>query len=243
MKKIEPQNMRQHLMSNQSRLSTAEDVAQEIEDHWDATQEFSCDDKGQGGFIAPVGFGPEKFGFQPERGEQRKFGGYCNRCWRIGHKEAQRWFKQEYMKSNPSRDPLQRHSREWSNTSEKGPGHSQRQGKGKGKRKHAGKGNHNQDRAGSPNEDGQRRLGYFDTKSQRVEFVGDVQENGDFETPRLDGAAYVSCVQKCKSVMMDSTKLPSSSKRVSDGSEEPAGTHEHFDQSTGDVLFRRWMSR
>ena len=125
MNKIAPQNMRQHLMSNQSRLSTAEDSAQEIEDHWDATQEFSCDDKGQGGFIAPVGFGPEKFGFQPERGEQRKFGGNCNRCWRIGHKEAQRWFKQEYMKSNPSRDPLQRHSREWSNTSEKGPGHSQ----------------------------------------------------------------------------------------------------------------------
>ena len=31
--------------------------------------------------------------------------------------------------------------------------------------------------------------------------------------------------------------LPSSSKRVSDGSEEPAGTHEKFDQSTGEVLF------
>ena len=38
----------------------------------------------------------------------RKFGGYCNWCWRIGHKEAQCWFKQEYMKSNPSQDPLQR---------------------------------------------------------------------------------------------------------------------------------------
>ena len=35
---------------------------------------------------------------------------------------------------------------------------------------------------------------------------------------------------------MDSTELPSSSKRVSDGSEEPAGTHEKFDQSTGEVL-------
>ena len=33
-------------------------------------------------------------GFQPERGEQRKFGGYCNWCWRIGHKEAQCWFEQ-----------------------------------------------------------------------------------------------------------------------------------------------------
>ena len=50
-------------------------------------------------------------GFQPERGEQRKFGGYCNWCWRIGHKEAQCWFKQEYMKSNPSQDPVaKRHS-------------------------------------------------------------------------------------------------------------------------------------
>ena len=141
------------------------------------------------------------------------------------------------MKINPSRDPLQRHSREWSNTSEKGPGHSQRQGKGKGKRKHAGKGNHNQDRAGSPNEDGQRRLGYFDTKSQRVEFVCDVQENGDFESPRWDRAACVFRVQKCNGVTMDSTELPSSSKRVSDGSEEPAGTYEKIDQSTGEVFF------
>ena len=36
--------------------------------------------------------------------------------------------------------------------------------------------------------------------------------------------------KKCKSVMMDSTELPSSSPRVFDGSEEPAGTHENFDQ-------------
>ena len=110
-------------------------------------------------------------------------------------------------------------------------------GEGKGKRKHPGKGNHNQDQAGSPNEDGQRTLGDFGIKRQRVEFVGDVQENDDFETPRLDRAAYVFCVQKCKSVMMDSTELPSSSTRVFDGSEEPAGTHEKSDQSTGEVLF------
>ena len=45
------------------------------------------------------------------------------------------------------------------------------------------------------------------------------------------------CVQKRKSVMMDSTGLPSSSTRVFDGSEEPAGTHEKFDQPTGEVLF------
>ena len=36
---------------------------------------------------------------------------------------------------------------------------------------------------------------------------------------------------------MDSTKLASSSKRVCDGNEEPTGTHEKFDQSTGEVLF------
>ena len=44
------------------------------------------------------------------------------------------------------------------------------------------------------------------------------------------------CVPKCKSVMMDSTEVPSSSKRVSDGSEQPAATHEKFDQSTGEVF-------
>ena len=37
-------------MLNQSRLSTAEEVAQEIEDDCDATEEFSPDDKNQAGF-------------------------------------------------------------------------------------------------------------------------------------------------------------------------------------------------
>ena len=91
------------------------------------------------------------------------------------------------MKSNPSQDPLQRDNRDWSNTSEKGQAHSQPKAKGKdkgmGKRTYPGKGNHNQDQAGSPNEDGQRTLGDFCMKRQRVEFVGDVQENDDFETP------------------------------------------------------------
>ena len=76
----------------------------------------------------------KRLGFQPERGEQRKFCGYCNWCWRNGH-EAQCWFEKEYMKSNPSQDPLQRDIHEWSNTSEKGQGHSQPKGKGKVKRK------------------------------------------------------------------------------------------------------------
>ena len=57
MNKFAPQDMRQHLMLNQSRLSTAEEVSQEIEDYWDATEEFSRDDKNQAGIIAPVGKG------------------------------------------------------------------------------------------------------------------------------------------------------------------------------------------
>ena len=48
------------------------------------------------------------------------------------------------MKSNPPQDLLQRGIREWTNTSEKGQGHSQpkgkSKGKGKGKRKHSRKG-------------------------------------------------------------------------------------------------------
>ena len=68
-----------------------------------------------------------------------------------------------------------------------------------------------------------------------------MSKSDGFETPRLDRAAYVFCVQKkCKRVMMDSTELPSSSTRVLSGmhgSEEPAGTHEKFDQSTGEVHF------
>ena len=139
MNKIAPQDMRQHLMLNQPRLSTAEEVAQEIEDYLDATDDFSRDDKNQAGFIGPVGKGfvkggkhsgvPHNFGkgsgrkgkgsihkglgFEPERGEQRKFGGCCDWCWRIGHKEARRCFFQGCMKSNPSQDPLQRDIRDW----------------------------------------------------------------------------------------------------------------------------------
>ena len=77
-------------MLNQYRLSTAEEVAQEIDDHWDENKEFSRHDKGQAGFVAPVGKGPvrqekggkhggkskgngkmhQRVGFQPERCEE-----------------------------------------------------------------------------------------------------------------------------------------------------------------------------
>ena len=80
--------------------------------------------------------------------------------------------------------------------------------------KHSGQENRNQDQAGSPDEEtGQRALGDFGVKRQRIEFVGDAQENDGLETPRADRAAYVFFVQKCKSVMMDSTEYPSSSTR------------------------------
>ena len=62
MNKIAPRDMRQHLMLNLSRLSTAEEAGQEIEDYWDKTEEFSRGGKGQAGFIAPVGKGPVKGG-------------------------------------------------------------------------------------------------------------------------------------------------------------------------------------
>ena len=42
-------------MLNQARLHIAEDVAQEFGDHWDATEEFSRDEKGQAGFKLQLG--------------------------------------------------------------------------------------------------------------------------------------------------------------------------------------------
>ena len=60
MNKSAPQDLRQHLVLNQARLDTVEDVAQEIEDYWEATEEFSRDEKDQAGFIAPVGNGLDK---------------------------------------------------------------------------------------------------------------------------------------------------------------------------------------
>ena len=239
----------------------------EIEDYWDATEEFSRDDKNQAGFIAPVGKGHAKgekphgvlynfgkgsstkgegkmhegLGFQPERGEQRKFGGFRNWCWRIGHKEVQCWFKQEFMKSNPSQDPSQRDIREWSNTSEKGQGHSQpkgkSKGKGKGKRKYPGKGNYNQDQAGSPNEDGQRTLGDFGIKRQRVEFVCDVQENDDFETPRLDRAALCFAFKSAIEMRLIPRNCQVRRFKFLMGVWSQRALIKKFDQSTREVLF------
>ena len=39
----------------------------------------------------------KSFGKHAAKGDQKKFGGYCNYCWRLWHKEAQCWFKQKYQ--------------------------------------------------------------------------------------------------------------------------------------------------
>ena len=39
-------------------------------------------------------------GKEPQRREAVRFGGYCNYCWRLGHKEASCWFKQEWQKQH-----------------------------------------------------------------------------------------------------------------------------------------------
>ena len=131
MNKIAPQDMRQHLMLNQSRLSTAEEVHQEVEDTEMQPRSFRVMTRvkldsllqlvealrkvenlmechttfGKGSCAKGKGKMHKGLGFQPERGKQRKFGGYCNWCWRIGHEEAQCWFEQEYMKSDDFETP------------------------------------------------------------------------------------------------------------------------------------------
>ena len=132
----------------------------------------------------------KRLGFESERGEQRKFGGCCNWCWRFGDKEAQCLFRQEYMKSHPSQDPLQRDIREWSSTSEKG--HSQPKGTGQAKARER---ENTQERETTTRTRLDLRMKMdsarwvISVKRQRFEFVGDVQKNDDFETPKLDRAA------------------------------------------------------
>jgi len=127
---IAPPEIRQHLLMNQSRLMTAEDIKQELEDYMDALEDSNAV-LGAAGIVAPIppGKGGGKDGrpkgkkdkakkdkgkvmgkfdkskgkahksmqMDPGRGEYRKFGGYCNWCWRLGHKEAACWFKQQWQ--------------------------------------------------------------------------------------------------------------------------------------------------
>ena len=125
---------------SRNRLEKVRDLRHNFH-YWDATEEFSRDDKNQAGFTASVGRGPTKggkpngvpynfgkgggtkgkgkmhkgLGFQPERGETRKFS--LDTVIDVGESAIRKpsvGFKQEYMKSNPSQDPLQRDIREWS---------------------------------------------------------------------------------------------------------------------------------
>ena len=91
--------------------------------------------------------------------------------------------------------------------------------------------------AGSPDEEtGQRTLGDFVIKHKRVELVGDVQRMMILRvTVWIEQLMYFA-VKSVTVFPMGPTELPSSSKRVSDGNEESAGTHEKFDRSTGEVL-------
>ena len=120
--------------------------------------------------------------------------------------------------------------REWTNSADKGPGHSQPKGKG----------NHNQNQTGSPDEETeQRTLSDFGVKRQRVQVVGDVQGHDDgFEAPREDQAKCVFCVHSCENAMSEFLDVPSSSGisgvRVI---EEPAGTQElKPHRTTGEML-------
>ena len=47
MNEIASKDMRQHLVLNQARLNTTEDVDPEFGDHCDATEEYSRDEQGQ----------------------------------------------------------------------------------------------------------------------------------------------------------------------------------------------------
>ena len=108
--------MRQHVLLNQHRLDTAEAISDEIEEYCEAVEKFNKDAKESPMSAAPAmekrvpynfGKGGRKsegkiqkgLRHHPQSGEHRKFGGYCNWCWRISHKEAECWLKQEYVRN------------------------------------------------------------------------------------------------------------------------------------------------
>jgi hypothetical protein len=112
--------MRKHLILNQYRLLTAEDIATEIEEYCDALEEAEQSaEAASSSIVAPIapgkggakgkskgkpkGDGKGKLhkglGKSVERGEQRRFGGQCHWCWRLGHKEDACWFKQAFVEA------------------------------------------------------------------------------------------------------------------------------------------------
>ena len=108
--------------------------------------------------------------------------------------------------------------------------------KARARKKHLGKGDHNQDQTGSPNADGQRTLGDFGIKRQRVEFVGDVQENDDFESHRLDRAAYVFWFKSATVLQWIRRNCRVRRRESVMGMRSQRALMEKLDQSTGEVL-------
>ena len=109
-------------------------------------------------------------------------------------KEAQCWFKQEYMKSNPSQDPGCKEIFVNGQTPQrKGKVTDSPRAKVKAKARTREniqeKGATTRTRLDLRMKMESARWVILVVKRQRVEFVDDVQENDDFETPRLDRAA------------------------------------------------------
>ena len=61
---------------------------------------LSYQQKGKKSGSSEKGKNHKGLGKEAPRGEQRRFGGQCSWCWRIGHKESQCWFKQAYDQEN-----------------------------------------------------------------------------------------------------------------------------------------------
>ena len=64
-----------------------------------------CKEKGNNGDRKGDGKGGKGklhkgMGKSPDRAEYRRFGGMCNWCCRVGHKETACWFKQEYERTS-----------------------------------------------------------------------------------------------------------------------------------------------
>ena len=102
--------------------------------------------------------------------------------------------------------------------------------KARARKTHPGKGNHNQDQAGSPNEDGQRTLCELNLSvmAKRMMLLRVPVWIEQLMCFAFKSATVFQWIRRnCRVRRRES----------SDGNEEPAGTHETFDQSTGEVLF------
>ena len=170
------------------------------------------------------------------------FGGYCNWCWRTGHKEAQCWLKQGTQRAIHHKTRCQETFVNGRTQQRKGKvtASPKVKVKARGKRRHPGKGNHNQDQAGSPDDEtGQRRLDDFGITRQRDEFVGDVQEHTDAQNGSSSLCVFRSKVQECHDGLDGIAKFVKESFfQVCVGvRSQRALMIRKVDQSTGELLF------